>query len=92
MRVLTVLPDVSLPPDTGLHLRMLGNLALVRSLGHESYLLFFSTEERGGNLELIDEVCTAGRRPPSRRPLPLRALDCDRNGSAAQRQQVESRS
>lgn len=56
MRILTVLPDVPLPADTGLHLRMLGNLELIRSLGHDSHVLFFSTEERLESLNLLDEV------------------------------------
>lgn len=71
MKVLTVLPDIPLPADTGLHLRMLGNLECVRALGAESFLLCFSTEERIKNLRLMpevqllaDEVIYAGQRKP----------------------------
>lgn len=71
MRVLTVLPDLPLPADTGLHLRMLGNLDVVGSLGAESHVLCFSTEERSENLrllpevaELCDSVTYAGPRKP----------------------------
>jgi glycosyltransferase involved in cell wall biosynthesis len=73
VRVLTVLPDLPLPADTGLHLRMLGNLALVRALGAESHLLFFSTEDRANSLSQVDEVAElvdgwryAGARRPQR--------------------------
>ncbi len=45
-RVLTVLPDIPFPANTGLHLRMVNNLDLVRRLGCESRVLQFSTEER----------------------------------------------
>lgn len=71
MKVLTVLPDIPLPADTGLHLRMLGNLECVRALGAESHLICFSTEERALNLRLMpevellaDEVIYAGQRKP----------------------------
>lgn len=57
-RVLTVLPDLPLPADTGLHLRMLGNLEVVRALGAESHVLCFSTEDRAQHLELLPEVAT----------------------------------
>jgi glycosyltransferase involved in cell wall biosynthesis len=45
-RVLTVLPDFPYPARTGLHLRMVSNLELVRRLGCFSALLYFSTEAR----------------------------------------------
>jgi hypothetical protein len=45
-RVLTVLPDFPYPATTGLHLRMVSNLELVRRLGCFSALLYFSTEGR----------------------------------------------
>jgi len=46
VRVLTVLPDFPFPATTGLHLRMVSNLELVRRLGCFSALLYFSTEGR----------------------------------------------
>lgn len=73
LRVLTVLPDIPLPADTGLHLRMVGNLAVVRALGAKSSALCFSTEERSQSVELLDEVndladnvTYAGQRKPQR--------------------------
>lgn len=45
-RVLTVLPDFPFPAITGLHLRMISNLELIRRLGCYSSLLYFSTEAR----------------------------------------------
>jgi glycosyltransferase involved in cell wall biosynthesis len=44
--VLTVLPGVPTPPETGLHIRQLVILRLVRDLGHESHTLVFTTAER----------------------------------------------
>jgi hypothetical protein len=68
-RVLTVLPDFPFPAVTGLHLRMVSNLELVKRLGCYSALLFFSTEEHGlmadtsGPLAgICDEVRHGGRR------------------------------
>jgi glycosyltransferase involved in cell wall biosynthesis len=66
--VLTVLLDVPTPAVTGLHLRMLGNLALVRALGCESHVLYFTTEESVGDPEkmrgLHDGATAAGLRRP----------------------------
>ncbi len=71
VHVLTVLTDIPLPADTGLHLRMVGNLAVVRELGAVSSLLCFSTEERtqsvallGDVAGLVDHVAYAGPRRP----------------------------
>ena len=44
--VLSVLPDTPFPAHTGLHLRMVNNLDLVRRLGCESHVLLFLSEER----------------------------------------------
>ena len=44
--MLTVLPDFPFPATTGLHLRMVSNLELVRRLGCFSALLYFSVEGR----------------------------------------------
>lgn len=70
-RVLTVLPDFPFPATTGLHLRMVSNLELVRRLGCFSSLLYFSTEEREpAPVEstplagICDEVHHGGRRFP----------------------------
>ncbi len=70
-RVLTVLPDFPFPATTGLHLRMVSNLELVRRLGCHSALLYFSTEGRDpGPVEstplvhICDEVRHGGRRFP----------------------------
>jgi len=70
-RVLTVLPDFPLPAVTGLHLRMVSNLELVKRLGCYSALLFFSTEEHPPPLDvstpllgICDEVRHGGRRYP----------------------------
>jgi glycosyltransferase involved in cell wall biosynthesis len=74
-RVLTVLPDFPFPATTGLHLRMAGNLQLVRRLGCFSSVLYFSTEasteERisvANDITFLAEVCDeirhAGQRIP----------------------------
>ena len=70
-RVLTVLPDFPFPATTGLHLRMVSNLELVRRLGCFNALLYFSTEGREpasvGSTPLAhicDEVRHGGRRFP----------------------------
>ena len=44
--ILVVLPDFPLPAITGLHLRMVGNLAALKRLGCECHVLYFSTESR----------------------------------------------
>ncbi|MGA9641769.1 MAG: glycosyltransferase family 4 protein [Terriglobales bacterium] len=71
VRVLTVLPDFPFPATTGLHLRMVSNLDLVRRLGCFSALLYFSTEERetapvesAPLAAMCDEVRHGGRRFP----------------------------
>ncbi len=68
-RVLTVLPDFPYPAVTGLHLRMVSNLELVKRLGCYSALLFFSTEEHAVMADtstplagICDEVRHGGRR------------------------------
>ncbi len=70
-RVLTVLPDFPFPATTGLHLRMVSNLELVRRLGCFSALLYFSTEGREPApvestplAQICDEVRHGGRRFP----------------------------
>jgi glycosyltransferase involved in cell wall biosynthesis len=70
-RVLTVLPDFPFPATTGLHLRMVSNLELVRRLGCFSALLYFSTEgrepvpfESTPLATICDEVRHGGRRFP----------------------------
>ena len=70
-RVLTVLPDFPFPTTTGLHLRMVSNLELVRRLGCFSAVLYFSTEEREPLPveatplpKICDEVRHGGRRFP----------------------------
>lgn len=70
-RVLTVLPDFPFPATTGLHLRMVSNLELVRRLGCFSALLYFSTEGREPMpidstplARICDEVSHGGRRFP----------------------------
>ncbi|MFZ0035838.1 MAG: glycosyltransferase family 4 protein [Candidatus Acidiferrales bacterium] len=72
-RVLTVLPDFPFPATTGLHLRMVSNLELVRRLGCYSALLYFSTEDREPApvestplAQICDEVRHGGRRFPHR--------------------------
>jgi glycosyltransferase involved in cell wall biosynthesis len=69
--VLTVLPDFPFPATTGLHLRMVSNLELVRRLGCYSALLYFSTEgrerapaEATSLAHICDEVSHGGRRFP----------------------------
>ena len=71
LRVLTVLPDFPFPATTGLHLRMVSNLELVRRLGCYSVLLYFSTEEHNPPpiqstplVHICDEVHHGGRRFP----------------------------
>jgi hypothetical protein len=69
LRVLTVLPDFPFPAVTGLHLRMVSNLELVKRLGCYSALLYFSTEEHAVMADtstplagICDEVSHGGRR------------------------------
>jgi glycosyltransferase involved in cell wall biosynthesis len=71
VRVLTVLPDFPFPATTGLHLRMVSNLELVRRLGCFNALLYFSTEGREPApvestplAQICDEVRHGGRRFP----------------------------
>ena len=68
-RVLTVLPDFPFPAATGLHLRMVSNLELIRRLGCFSALLYFSVENRDPApvestplARICDEVRHGGRR------------------------------
>jgi len=70
-RVLSLLPDFPLPANTGLHLRMVSNLDLMRRLGCETMVLYYSTEERSQyspesaqNVDLFDGVTYAGSRLP----------------------------
>lgn len=70
-RVLTVLPDFPFPATTGLHLRMVSNLELVRRLVYFNALLYFSTEGRDPAsvestplAQRCDEVRHGGRRFP----------------------------
>jgi hypothetical protein len=70
-RVLTVLPDFPFPATTGLHLRMVSNLELIRRLGCFNALLYFSTEGREPApvestllAQICDEVRHGGRRFP----------------------------
>ncbi len=70
-RVLTVLPDFPFPANSGLQLRHLSNLELVRRLGCCSALLYFTTEAREpGQVDanplarICDEVHHGGRRFP----------------------------
>lgn len=44
--VLTVLPDHPLPATTGLHLRMVANLEMVRRVAEHHHVLWFATEDR----------------------------------------------
>ncbi len=71
VRVLTVLPDFPYPATTGLHLRMVSNLELLRRLGCFGALLYFSTEgcepapvESTPLAQICDEVRHGGRRFP----------------------------
>ncbi|MFA5890650.1 MAG: glycosyltransferase family 4 protein [Actinomycetota bacterium] len=64
-RVLTVLLDVPVPPVTGLHLRQVANLRLIRALGCESHAFVFSTADRSdiqSLASLCDGVVDAGPR------------------------------
>jgi len=79
MRVLTVLVDVPTPARTGLHIRQLAMLRLVRALGCQSHVLVFTTADRPevpAELgQLCDSVLEAGPRVEySRLPLLRRAL------------------
>lgn len=69
--VLSVMPDSPFPARTGLHLRMINNLDLVRRLGCRSHVLMFSTEEYTPGEQdekelrkLCHDVTSAGRRKP----------------------------
>lgn len=57
LRVLTVLLDVPYPAETGLHLRQLAVLRLVRDLGCHSHSLVFTTPERPVVAPQLHELC-----------------------------------
>ena len=66
MRVLTVLLCPPIPAETGLHLRQLAIMRLVRELGCDSHVLVFTTADRPkiheGVLKLCDRIHEAGPR------------------------------
>ena len=57
MRVLTVLPAVPVPATTGLQLRMLEVLQIVRALGCHSTVLAFETETSDAGVEPLHTYC-----------------------------------
>ena len=62
--VLTVLPDFPIPADTGLHLRMMGNLDAVGRVAARSHVFWFSTDDRPAGTvssDLLDAHCTDHR-------------------------------
>ncbi len=66
-RVLTVLPDLPLPADTGLHLRMISNLELLAGVAAQNHVLWFATADRPPGspttgLEWLDSCVCAGPR------------------------------
>jgi glycosyltransferase involved in cell wall biosynthesis len=67
-RVLTVLPAVPLPATTGLQLRMLEVLQIVRAVGAHSIVLAFETEDDDEGIDplstLCEEAIAGGRRVP----------------------------
>ena len=67
-RVLTVLPAVPLPATTGLQLRMLEVLQIVRAFGGHSTVLAFETEDDDEGIDplstLCEEAIAGGRRVP----------------------------
>ena len=56
-RVLTVMVDVPVPPVTGVHVRQLANLRLVRDTGCESHTLVFSTAGRPYDPTAVAALC-----------------------------------
>jgi len=75
--VLTVLPDFPFPATTGLHLRHISNLELVRRLGCYSALLYFTTEEREPSPQQARNWRLSGAPdPPSVESTPLARI-CD---------------
>lgn len=69
--VLSVLPDSPFPAHTGLHLRMVNNLDLVRRLGCQSHVLYFLTEERSPDaaaLAELERACDGARGGTRRKP------------------------
>lgn len=57
MRVLTVLLGIPYPAETGLHLRQIAILRLVRDLGCVSHSLVFTTAERPTLTPELDKLC-----------------------------------
>lgn len=57
MRVLTVLLDVPYPAETGLHLRQIAILRLVRELGCVSHSLVFTSSDRPTVVAELHELC-----------------------------------
>lgn len=66
--VLTVLPDLPLPPTTGLQLRLLVLLHVIRALGARSSAVYFDNDEPRGSPDELAELCEtvtcAGRTRP----------------------------
>jgi glycosyltransferase involved in cell wall biosynthesis len=70
-RILSVFPDCPYPATTGLQLRMVSNIHLLRRLGCYSAVIYFSTEEHRASesdlkqlSEACDEVVYGGERNP----------------------------
>src|ERR1700687_4930156 len=57
LRVLTVLLDVPIPAETGLHLRQLAILELIRRVGCESHALVFTSVHRPSIPHELSDVC-----------------------------------
>lgn len=66
--VLSVLPDLPIPPTTGLHVRMLSNLRVLQGLGVCSEVLYFTTEERRADPTGMVPYCEAAVLGRERRP------------------------
>lgn len=57
LRVLTVLLDVPIPADTGLSLRQVAILKLIRQIGCESHALVFTTASRPRIPDELSDLC-----------------------------------
>src|SRR5947209_1801551 len=57
LRVLTVLLDVPIPAETGLALRQLAILKLIRHVGCESHALVFTTANRPRIPDEVSDLC-----------------------------------
>jgi glycosyltransferase involved in cell wall biosynthesis len=63
-----VLPDFPLPATTGLHIRMLANMQILRALGERIDVAYFATEDRQGDPSELASFADSCELVATRRP------------------------